>query len=462
MLTCAPNIGWRTSGKSPNSIHGQKRSASSMKNISVILPTFCAECLKNVSEKKLTSSSQYNSKAGRTTSGKTSTFVHVPPLTDEEQSLLRKNDGCFKCHELFAKHTTATCGNGFPDGTTYKPVTAATIAAKKGKRNSRRVASVDVASTVAVVMPSVALGDGTDSDECVAPLTTPLLLWDCLIDGPKSSSCVKALIDDSSTAVLMDEKLVEQLGLKRRKLHTPMPFNIVLSGEQKDSFLLLDYVRLTCISIDSHFTSCSVHAIVAPNLCTPLLLGGPFLHHNKIVIDHKVRTCTAKDQNYELLNPQPLQKSVVPSPPKMSKYHHEVFQELKHILPEYKQLVDNSCEPVMGVNIVAAICQRITTLASTEQLKLCDTAIKIEYKDRFPSDIPHNDSLPSNILFCVRLKDANKYSKGDTTVLISIVMPGRSYSTSMSQLDAYILQTVLTLRLPSSFRKPIPPHYQGG
>ncbi|KAG2095734.1 uncharacterized protein F5147DRAFT_778632 [Suillus discolor] len=383
-----------------------------LRNIANLEAAFRAERLKNMGEKKLTSSSRYNSKSGQTTTGKTSTFVRVPALTDEERSLLRENDGCFKCREPFAKHTTATCTNGFPDGATYKPVTAATIAAKKNRKNGRTVASVEVANTVAVVMPSAALGNGTDSDECVAPLTTPLLLWDCLIDGPKSSSCVKALIDDGSAAVLIDESLVEQLGLQRRRLHTPMPFNVALSGEQKDSFLLSNYVRIACISIDSRFTSRSVRAIVAPNLCTPLLLGGPFLHHNKIVIDHELRTCTVKDQDYELLNPQSPQpkfkKSVVPSPPKMSEYRHEVLRELKHILPEYKQLVDDSCEPVNGVDIVAAIRERITTLASVEQLKLRDAALKVEYEDRFPIDIPHNDSLPSDVLFRVRLKDANK------------------------------------------------------
>jgi hypothetical protein len=76
------------------------------------------------------------------------------------------------------------CDNRFPDGTTYKPITAVTITAKKAKKAGKTIAVVEVVKTVAVVMPSVALGNGTDSDECIAPLTTPLLLWDCLIDGP--------------------------------------------------------------------------------------------------------------------------------------------------------------------------------------------------------------------------------------------------------------------------------------
>ncbi|KAG2737911.1 hypothetical protein P692DRAFT_20638613, partial [Suillus brevipes Sb2] len=371
-----------------------------------------AERARNGGDKKLTSSSQYNSKAGRTTNGKTGAFVRVPPLTEDERTLLRENDGCFKCREPFAKHTTSNCTNGFPDGATYKTVTAATIAAKKAKKSGNTVAAVEVANTVAVVMPSAALGNGSDSEECVAPLTTPLLMWDCLIDSPNvsSPSRVSALIDDGSAAVLIDEALALKLGLRRRKLQTPIPFNVALSGESKDSFLLSEYVKLACISIDSRFTSRSVRAVVAPNLCTPLLLGGPFLHHNKIVIDHELRTCIAKDINYDLLNPLAdlPKKSIVPSPPKMAEYRDHVVRELKHILPEYKVLVDDSCEPITGIDIIAAVRQRIEVLASVEQLKERDTAIKKEFVDRFPADIPHNDSLPSDVLFRVKLKDANK------------------------------------------------------
>lgn len=375
-----------------------------------------AERARNGGDKKLSSSSRYNAKSGQNTSGKTGAFVRVPPLTEDERTLLRDNDGCFKCREPFAKHTTANCTNGFPDGATYKTITASTIAAKKAakaaKKNGNTVAAVEVANTVAVVMPSAALGNGSDSDECVAPLTTPLLLWDCFVDGPASVSPtrVSALIDDGSAAVLIDEEFALKLGLRQRKLPAPIPFNVALSGDSKETFLLSDYVKIACTSVDSRFTSRSVRAVVAPKLCTPLLLGGPFLHHNKIVIDHELRTCIAKDANYDLLNPEANlpKKSCVPSPPKMAALRHEVVRELKHILPEYKLLVDESCDPVNGVDIVAAVRQRIEILASEEQLRSRDAAIKHEFIDRFPADIPHNDSLPSDVLFRIKLKDANK------------------------------------------------------
>lgn len=373
---------------------------------------FRAERSRAGGDKKLTSSSRYNAKSGQSTAGKTGAFVRVPPLTEEERALLRENDGCFKCREPFAKHTTATCNNGFPDGATYKTITASSIAAKKAKKTGNTVAAIEVANTVAVVMPSAALGNGTDSEECVAPLTTPLLLWDCFIDGPASDSStrVSALIDDGSAAVLIDEEFALKLGLHRRKLPSPIPFNVALSGDSKDPFLLSEYVKLACTSLDSCFTSRSVRAVVAPKLCTPLLLGGPFLHHNKIVIDHDLRTCIAKDVGYDLLNPDASlpTKSCVPSPPKMAELRHQVVRELKHILPEYKTMVDDSCEPVKGIDVIAAVRQRIEALASDEQLRKRDATIKDEFVDRFPADIPHNDSLPSDVLFRIKLKDANK------------------------------------------------------
>ncbi|KAG1863435.1 hypothetical protein C8R48DRAFT_773477 [Suillus tomentosus] len=58
-------------------------------NIANLEAAFRAERLKNMGEKKLTSSSRYNSKSGQMTAGKTSTFVRVPALTDEERCSTR-------------------------------------------------------------------------------------------------------------------------------------------------------------------------------------------------------------------------------------------------------------------------------------------------------------------------------------------------------------------------------------
>ncbi|KIK43352.1 hypothetical protein CY34DRAFT_40541, partial [Suillus luteus UH-Slu-Lm8-n1] len=339
---------------------------------------------KGSTDKKLNSSTRFNAKSGQTTSNADSSkpFTRLPSLTDDERQLLRDNEGCFKCREPFVKHSSANCSKGFPDGATYKALTAATIAAKKAKKNAKEVvAAVEVEEnhTVAVVMPSAVLGNGSDSDEeCVAPLQTPHLRWDCRIDGPavSSSIVVSALIDHGSSLVLIDEDLVLKLGLRRHQLSKPVPITLALS-QDKEAFFLSHYVKLSCSSLDHAYTSRTVRAIIAPKLCTPLLLGGPFLEHNRIIIDHELRTCIVKDTNYDLLRSP---TTVAPRP----------------------------ARPVQEVDIVAAIKARIEGLEYQDTLRALDAKVKTDFRDRFPADIPHNDTMPSEVLFRIHLKEANK------------------------------------------------------
>jgi hypothetical protein len=110
---------------------------------------------------------------------------------------------------------------------------------------------------VAVVMPSAVLGDGSDSDdECMAPLQTPHLRWDCLVDGPavSSSVTVSALIDHGSSLVLIDDTLVVQLGLCHCELTKALPVSLALSPDSQ-SIVLSQYVKLTCSSLDHQYTS---------------------------------------------------------------------------------------------------------------------------------------------------------------------------------------------------------------
>ncbi|KAG2347974.1 hypothetical protein BDR05DRAFT_996297 [Suillus weaverae] len=158
-----------------------------------------AECARSRANKKTARNAHSNTKATNGQSkdnASTKTFTRLPALTDAEHQLLHDNDGCFKCCELFAGHTSSNCPKGFPDGTTYKTLTAAVIIAKKSKKDGGVVTSVDVKgtdNTIAVVMPSAVLGNGTDSGESVAPLQTPLLRWNCLLDGPVVTSPISCL-----------------------------------------------------------------------------------------------------------------------------------------------------------------------------------------------------------------------------------------------------------------------------
>lgn len=82
---------------------------------------------------------------------------------------------------------------------------------------------------------------------------------------------------------------------------------------QKDSqrveVVLTEWVKLKLSDPSNFWTSRTVRTIVTPGLCAPVILGLPFLAHNKIVVDHDKRTAIAKDANFDLLHP------VAPPPP---------------------------------------------------------------------------------------------------------------------------------------------------
>lgn len=155
-----------------------------------------------------------------------------------------------------------------------------------------------------------------------------------------------------------------------------------------------------------------LYAIIAPNLCTPLLLGGPFLQHNGIVIDHQLCTCVVKEANYDLLQQKRISTDaphrMTPSGPQLFWMKRNVVSELKAILPKLKDIVDRECEEPRGIDVIGAIQTRIESLVRHEELSTLNCKYKELFADRFPHNIPHNDTMPSDVLFRVSLKDANK------------------------------------------------------
>ncbi|KAG2052512.1 hypothetical protein BDR06DRAFT_1009375 [Suillus hirtellus] len=330
--------------------------------------------------------------------GCTQFFIHKE-VKDDKKVKKAKYDALTFAEYLKEVHTywlpTDWADTGFPDGASYKTLTTSSIAAKKGKKGGV-VAAIDIeedeVSIVAVVMPSAVLGTSTDSDKkCVALLKTPHLRWSCLLDRPAVSSpiTISALIDHGSSLVLIGENLVKTLGLRCQTLQKPLPISLAVS--QSKPVLLSHYIKLSCTSLDGLYTSQTVCAVITPNLCTPLLLGGPFLEHNHIVIDHQLCTCIAKDTNYDLLQaPVPTQTKKLKQPafgPDLFWMKQDVVSKLKEVLPEWKAIIDNECEPVENVNIAAAVQMKIDKLVYEEHLKMMDKHLKDEFQDRFPADI---------------------------------------------------------------------------
>ena len=146
--------------------------------------------------------------------------------------------------------------------------------------------------------------DSDDKTRCAPTNNLPFfsrhLEWRCRVDAPSVPKplSITALIDNSSHSVLIDEKLVRELGLRRRALPSPQRARLAM-GEEEVEFT--EWVRLRVFSNDQQWTACTVRAIVAPRLAFSVLLGGPFLKSNKIVIDHKLSQVIAKDVGYQLL-----------------------------------------------------------------------------------------------------------------------------------------------------------------
>ena len=249
--------------------------------------------------------------AGQRDAGGASTQRAIlPRLTQAERSIIFDHQGCFKCRQLYVDHKGANCPNGFPTPDSYKPLTTAYAESVRDSRNKPRARIGPVAHigySGSSLEPSAVLGIGEeesdDSDEYVRDTTNPFysrhLEWRCRVDGPSVSEpiAVTALIDNGSHSVLIDEDLVKKLGLRRRRLPSPQRARLAMGTEE---VVFSEWVKLKAFSTDRLWTAKLVRAIVAPNLAYPVILGGPFLQSNKILIDHELGTVTTKDEGFVL------------------------------------------------------------------------------------------------------------------------------------------------------------------
>ena len=142
------------------------------------------------------------------------------------------------------------------------------------------------------------------------------MTWCCSTSGAASSFPVTfdALIDNGSHTVLIREELVNELALRRHKLPVPEVVEFAMEGAGKKVIVqLYEWVKLKVYDPSSWWTTRTVRAIIAPGLCSPVILGIPFLSHNQIVIDHDARTIIDKKCGFDLLHPT---APPTPAPPK--------------------------------------------------------------------------------------------------------------------------------------------------
>jgi hypothetical protein len=216
--------------------------------------------------------------------------------------------------------------------------------------------------------------------------------------------------------VLIRPETVADLGLPIRRLRQPHTVSLALNSSPESVTELWDYVSLSLSSLNNAWTSKPVRALVAPGLCSNILLGLPFLVHNKIVIDHADRTAVDKNSGFDLLNEKSFTRRDTPPHASLSpkqkcllilKQKKILLNELKSILKDrllqYEQ--NNLFEIVQPFNHIAAITNRIHELASQKRLSKMETNIKHEFKDVF-QPIPHISELPTSESARIQLKNA--------------------------------------------------------
>jgi hypothetical protein len=313
----------------------------------------------------------------------------------------------------------------------------------------------------------------TAPSEDPAPLT---VYWRCSVSGPATEFPVifEALMDHEADTVFISESFASELALKCRRLYKTMSVEMAMPGEAgKQVIHMSQWVKLRLNDPSGVLKLRTMRAVIAPSLCSPVILGLPFLSCNKIVVDHDARTAIVKDCGFDLLHPTtPDQK---PPPKKKLK---EIFRdlqddrklmlaELKMVCAECKCNLNHHLETVKEVDKIAAIRTRIETLAAQEQLIKLGDAVKGKYKDVF-LPIPHLDELPTDVYCRIKLKDAlktfttrsystpRKYKDAWATLIqqhldAGRIRPSNSAHTSPTFIVPKVDRTVL----------PLPIHYQG-
>ena len=372
------------------------------------------------------------SSSGNTDSGQ---VKRCPKLEPDERRLLIQHNGCFKCRRFDQSHGANNCPHGFPDGRSYRKVTATCDcmgnAPKKNAKPStsgkgKAVAAVtnedmeevseDDDECIAAVMPSAVLGNGSFSESDVSPplrskhFVAKFNIFAGHLDFPLTFS---SLVDNGAHVVLIRPDVVDQLRLQRHPLKTPEIVSVAIEDGKKKKMKLYHYVKFAVTSVDNVWTSKVIHAIVAPGLCMPVILGLPFLIHNNIVTDHAQRSCIDKMTGYNILNPAP----VKPPPPPRKRLKEQikdakatkklVLAELEEVCR--KRIADKKLtfEEVKDVDVIAAIRDTIESIALTEQLKAHGDKIKKDFKPIF-EPIPHVDDLSRDYLARIKLKEAER------------------------------------------------------
>ena len=423
------------------------------------------------------------------TAGRPGRRFRCPKLLPIEYDLLEKHNGCRKCRRFYVNHQVSNCPNDFPDpehyvtlteemahkamasaaiASTYSSIPPSSYTPPNTSTPSGYVENIPTptsnnqhaqVSSVAAILPSSSstpfnLGNGASDTESeppsVSPITVPHYIWHANVHGSADfPTPIDCLLDNGAHLILIRPETVADLGLKIRKLHSTQRATLAINS-QHQTFHLADYVILTLSSLNNAWTSRPVRALIASDLCVNILLGLPFLKHNKIVIDHDCDTAINKDTGFDLLNEsafiQHKKKSYSQLSPKQKRLdilhiRRQVSQELKLRCAEHLETLERNhyFKPIPEPNYIASLKNTIERLASKQDLRDRESKLKADFDSIF-RPIPHIDLLPPHEPARIHLKDA--YKKIST----------RSYSCPRQYQDAFA--TLIQQRLDSGFIRP--------
>jgi hypothetical protein len=162
---------------------------------------------------------------------------------------------------------------------------------------------------------------------------------------------------------------------------------------------LADWVWLEVYNLSLSWKARKIRALVAPSLCTPLILGLPFLAANHIVIDHEARTVIDKRTKFNLLNPKhkksperretkkrSLKKDLIETQKKREK----VMTEIRDRVPKLEPSGNGT---KLRNYILAIVRQRVETLAAQQELINLGADIMQEFDDVFQRKVPQLERL---------------------------------------------------------------------
>ena len=223
----------------------------------------------------------------------------------------------------------------------YMPMnTSNVIEGDKSENDDSLIVSHPI--TAIVSAPQGSRPNCSDTNHSVTdttPLRVPHLFWHCSSSGPTNDFPItfNALIDDGSHTVLIHDDFANSLGLcHRNKLSKPEHVELTMASDGKKIVLELnEWVKLQLYNTKSWWTLKTVCAIVAPGLCSPVILRLPFLSHNHIVIDHHAHTVINKESGFGLLNPTPPPTPLQPKM-KLKDFFLQLQEDRKLMVAELK------------------------------------------------------------------------------------------------------------------------------